>query len=226
MVEEERYLQGQLPGEGWSAVETDSVKIGTPVVDVLCGILRLNPQIKFIKYFTYDIHVNSDDELIALDLKDLPVKQVNKTNLVKISDDIHYVVEAECSETGRDIEHVLGISSKVILESGEEAHIPMIDFMDKKHQASFDTKVVSNTLSFFPGYIITTDNSRHYWGRKLLTPIEWEQFMRYSKEYLGKFGQDVCPGFYDFSLKRGFSGLRIFAYPPYKKVEPHVESII
>ncbi len=226
MTVDSGWIQPKFSGEDWKSFESKRLESGTLAADVLGHIIQINPNIKSIHYFGYDCHVNSDEELLAVDIKELPVERVNIQNLKKISDEIHYFIPAELSETDKDVEMVLGISSRVELVTGEVAHIPMIDFMDQRFQAHFNYPKAAEALGLYPGYILRTDNSRHFWGTKLLSQEDWLSFLNYSRQTLAKAGQDVCEGFFDFSIKRGFSGLRIFAYPPYKKTEPYLEATV
>lgn len=220
------FAQIRFPQEFWDQTEAVSTEIGLPSCDFFCKVVQENKQIKKITYFSYDLHVNSDDELMALDLKELSAAHVTRERLTDLSQKIHRWIGARDSETGRDVEIALGVSSQVTLYEGGTAHLPMLDFMDRNINPKLDLKIVTVLLKPYPGAILETGNSFHFLGRRLLSEDDWRSFMNNSRKALSKYGQDVCEGFFDFSLRRGFSGLRLFAYPRFKKVEPCIVALV
>lgn len=222
----EMQFQSSFPDKFWEGIEDRNLELGLNTSELLCKIVDDNPRIQSFQYFSYNMMVDSEGELKALNLQELPAHDLSRDRLEKLSKKIYRLVPAEKSTNGMAEVYGLGISSRVLLKDGSKAHIPMLDFMSRKHYANFNVDVVQELLKPFPGDILETGNSYHYLGRKLLTEHEWRSFLHNTHGVFGKRLQDLCEGFFDYSLKRGFSGLRIFAYPPYKKVEPYVVAII
>lgn len=121
----------------------------------------------------------------------------------------------------------LGIFSKVLLNTNEAFHIPMMDFEIEKSETGLNT-VLSRLrhVGISNGWILETGASYHYYGQQLLSHEEWVDFMgvclltsivhtRKNIEYVAD------PRYIGHSLRRGGNVLRLTSRAD-KNLEPVV----
>jgi hypothetical protein len=72
----------------------------------------------------------------------------------------------------------LAVSSRVVLNNHEEAHIPLVDFqcMQSKRNLIHLT-LAMRRINHMGGVILNSGNSYHYYGISLLTDTEWRQYI-------------------------------------------------
>ncbi len=97
-----------------------------------------------------------------------------------------HTVSEDCvtlEELGRIVEALrkdsgLAVSSQVILEAENEAHIPLIDFgCRRSHENLARVVIAMRAIDSGGGVILNSGNSYHYYGRSLLTNREWREFL-------------------------------------------------
>ena len=115
----------------------------------------------------------------------------------------------------------LGITSKVKLRNGESRHIPQVDFACPYSSKNLEKvhRCLSHFVKIKPGYILKSGRSYHFYSSTLLTQRKWEVFIGNSLlcNLRGK-SVVVDARWFAYSIRRGFSNLRIIA--SYNKPEP------
>lgn len=199
----------------------DDIKIGSPAELVFRRIIEHHKQIKTFTVFTYDLHINSGDELQTVGMRPMRRKDLKNDGLRRWSDQNHLIVREENDEEGQEKEFGMAIASVVKMYDGSIKHIPMLDFESRsKSQFILNPRRISNILRPFPGFLLETGDSLHFWGINLLSPRRWEKFLTFAND---KFNDDeIDRSFIEFSEKRRFSGLRIYNYGDIKRTAPYV----
>ncbi len=84
----------------------------------------------------------------------------------------------DLNTTGLDDEKYCGIISPVMLASGKEAQMMLIDFScDKSAEKEAEVTAFLKKNKFAPGYILDSGNSYHFYGRRVLESGSWRDFM-------------------------------------------------
>lgn len=217
---------------------SNNVEVGDCAFDVLSEIISLHPEIKGINLIFYDFETSSFEgeftENISLWI---PTSLVNRHNLEEIS---------KFYFNFQDNGYLMAVSSKVLLENDDYAHIPMMDFdgdfwerlVRRIKNVEGDVEINKMELAIvkfcsIPGVILDSGASYHYWGFTLLSEEEWKEVISNWLEVESKRKSILNrppiydEGFLAASLKRGYSGLRIFGYKDTDKdVEPTVEALV
>lgn len=204
----------------------DRLKTGDSAVAVFCEIVRINPMIEAFSVKFYPQATKSDDSDIEHEGESkfsqpkmwLPRSCASEEMLRNISD-ISFRKSRE--------ENILGICSEVSLKSNETMHIPMIDFAVEDTEAA--RLFVASMVSSSKGALLSTGNSFHFWGTKLMARGEWYQTMQnYSNSESRRKDKPLFEkNFLKISLKRSYAALRIFGYPgTVHETEPKVVGVI
>lgn len=210
-LESYRSLQFTLWGEKIVQISRELLKVGMIAGEVVKNIFDVYGVEKFSytkyepesmyplgSFQPYRWHVWSDLKTIQ-DLSDLVVIQSTQT----------FEFEGTIFKSPQEI---MAIGSQVILE-GKVMHIPMLDF--NFSEADLDRNEISK-LGLPTGVVLKTDHSFHYYGLELMSPQQWRVWMCKLAEFENS---DVLFGseYLQICLDRGYSALRIFAYPNTKK---------
>src|ERR1041385_1222374 len=68
----------------------------------------------------------------------------------------------------------IAFSSKVVLNTGEERHLPLLDFHCANNAANLSLScAVIQLLEIGPGYLLESGDSYHFYGSALLTLVEY-----------------------------------------------------
>ncbi|MFA6981609.1 MAG: hypothetical protein WC243_01110 [Patescibacteria group bacterium] len=109
----------------------------------------------------------------------------------------------------------IGIFDRVLLESGEYKHIPMMDFDIEKSPSNLELLVARlKNSEIKEGWIVESGASYHYFGSSLLTETEWVDFIGrclltsvvHNRQNIQQIAD---PRFIGHSLRRGGCNLRI-----------------
>ncbi len=145
-----------------------------------------------------------------------PVKELIEVHGQWVSSSLEGLVE------GLDLTKAIGLTSKIQTKD-KVRHIPMIDFEDalksNKWNYGFEAQL-SDALDKvnMKGFLVSSGNSYHFYGNRLLKENEWRIFMEMLKEV--PFVDEKWP---DLQLMQGYSMLRItpsirkFTQPCYLK---------
>jgi len=105
-------------------------------------------------------------------------------------------------------EIAVGISSRVVMDNGSIMHVPIIDFINPprpSYESLYSDEFIDLVRKFgLSGVLLESGNSYHFYGNKLQTPEEREQFIAKisEEELVGKFWPKL-------QLEQGYSLLRI-----------------
>ena len=120
-------------------------------------------------------------------------------------------------------DEVLSVVSKVRTTSGEEMHIPLINFHP---EGAFGLNEIKKALAYAcqrkHGALLKSGRFYHYYGDFLLSQREWENF-------LGMFlipVHLVHPSYVGHALKYGFNTLRLTPGKAYKSQTPRVTEVL
>jgi hypothetical protein len=221
-VSELRRSQGHgspIGGEN-DAVASLPHLTGLPPIDVLRTILKRNPSIAAVNLWAYEGDVpwtvpSAGSDKVWLDRS----RVLAEATLQEI-----------CAELGPQVE--LGVFSKVRTGNGGMAHIPMMDFRisNLSQPASFVERRLREEGVDYPGWILDSGASYHYYGCRLISADEWIVFV-------GRClltGNRVKPREYKevadsrhvgHSLKQGGNVLRITANSPFQRLPAVVARI-
>lgn len=176
--------------------------IGSSPIDVFKQIVSINPQISKVNLWRYVYKPIQFEEP-----GENPI-WLNRDELFK-EQRLKELIE----ELPQDAQ--IGVFSKVLLESGEFAHIPMMDFNLNKTERGLSLVVERHKKAqVSSGWVLETGESFHYYGSQLLTEQGWIDFMGtclltsvvHSRQNI----EQVCdPRYVGHSLKRGGCVLRI-----------------
>jgi hypothetical protein len=73
---------------------------------------------------------------------------------------------------------LLGILSRVVLKTGVEAHIPMMDFVCPPSPENLETLIfLLGGLRYGKGWVVESGRSYHFYGSKLVRGIDWNVFL-------------------------------------------------
>lgn len=221
------YRQLNLPirGSPKSRERLGEVPLGSPAEVVFRKILQWNRPIRTFYLLTYDLYVNSEDTLQAVGMRPIRRKELRRNTLLKFSDQTHRRVGAKRSPDCQNHYFGMAVASKVLVKGDEGdtvAHIPQLDFASRsRYQAILDPVSISERLKpQYPGYLLETGDSLHFWGINPLTQDGWRKFLRYATEVFTV--DEIDPAFIEFSEQRGFSGLRAYSYGKVKPITPYV----
>jgi hypothetical protein len=211
-------------------VVSERLREGMTACGVLEDIAALYPGITAFNLVFYDAQLNSTDgDFIENRSVWIPRDYVKRDILKQISD-----VNYKESNSVR----MMAVSSQVMLEARTFAHILMLDFasdgvLARPSDADEDYVLPGDATKFvsMPGAILDSGASHHYWGETLLTRSDWETTLQTFELMEIKRMKNGLPlydkGFLHASLKRGYSALRLFAYPGTgKPKEPSVVALI
>ncbi len=192
--------------------------IGAAPLDVFTHIVAVNPQIAVVNFWTYvykpvqfaepgeNPHWITREEFLSRDV--LP-------KLIKgLPDDAQ-----------------LGVFSKVRLNSGGVAHIPMMDFSIPKGDRGIAVVIERlQKAGLHKTWILETGESYHLYGQDLLSEEEWVQFMGTCLltsvvHQRDDIEQIADPRYIGHSLKRGGNVLRVTTRA-IKSFEPKVIAFI
>ena len=198
---------------------SERLKIGSTACDVLEEIVALHPLINAVNLIFYIPHLNSTDGVFAENRNVwLPRKLINRNNLKEIS-------EANFKASNKEI--MMAVSSEVMLEGRNFAHVPMIDF-----SCDINLEEIVPKVNSIPGVILKSGESFHYWGTSLVTRESWADMVdiRLRAEDSRKAhhqGVIYDSGFFEASLERNYSALRLFGYAgTNKETEPSAVALI
>jgi len=153
---------------------------GQPAPEVVRKIVEVNPQISRIAVVQYCSWGDSDEKEISEWWE-----TVHRMSRKDVLNSLLYIAIAGVLNLGDEEESIgwrglaVSVSSKVELDSGKEAQIPMLDFTiwpTSKNLLILKDKLLE--LNFPPGFIINSGNSYHYWGTQLLGPRKWLSWLK------------------------------------------------
>ena len=181
-------------------------------VDIINRILERNhgiAEITFAAYF-YVPQSLTDKGLLKL-------HRISKPNREKIKHFIQLLLQKKRKRWS------LGVTSRVLLKNGEFRHIPQIDFACVKSSTNLRRmiKCLRRFVKIKPGYILESGRSYHYYGARLLDQRQREIFVG-NCLLCNPAGKKpiVDTRWFAYSLRRGFSNLRIAASD--SKPEPKI----
>jgi hypothetical protein len=199
----------------------DRLSIGSPGLDVFRQVVRLNPDVSDISLVLYDSTDNSDDRWSKnQSLVWLPKAVLEGDSLKQIA-----------ISNFRNSHLLLAAGSKVKMDHGSFAHIPMMDLNNELENSELTPDQILSKFSSLRGVLLATDHSYHMWCPNLMREEAWTDLMvdreRVEAGRNTTTGEPICDtGFIKKSLERGFAGLRIFGYERTEKIsEPQVVAI-
>jgi hypothetical protein len=198
----------------------ESIGVGATASEVLEHIVRVNQEIYRIVFAVYNLYYDSDKDILPIQSRYvLPVSDHLLDVLQEQSDKVSAVVEGDIV---REYTHrgAIAITSLVLLPDSSRKYIPMADFNCEKSPENIQR--IQEVLSGYPGVILETDNSYHFWSLKLLTTVEWHGFLNLCMQRATGLNAVFDEKHVYSSQARGYSALRIHAYPGDKDVEPRV----
>ena len=192
--------------------------IGASPIDVFTHIVRINPQITKVNLWRYVY-------------KPVQFQEPGQNPIWLTRDELFQGQRLKGLIDGLPEDAQIGVFSKVLLESGEFAHIPMMDFNQDKTEQGL--RLVVERLKkarVSRGWVLETGKSYHYYGSQLLTELGWVDFMGtclltsvvHSRENIE---QVADPRYIGHSLRRGGCVLRITTQAS-KKFKPEVAAFI
>lgn len=206
--------------------EANEKYLGLSTLECVRIVVAQNPQIAAIYFRGYNYIPNKttkDDELVYA---------IGRNELLT-GDIIRKIVE-QLPEGWN-----LAADSKVILQNGKIAHLPMIDLSPGKSDESKE-RIVSRLNEIITpiiggGFLLETERSYHFLGSRVLTIEEWFQFLGYSliTSIVTKTPDDQ-PNIHEViadyryighALIRGSTGLRVTANGE-KTVAPKVVAVL
>lgn len=219
----ETYRQLNLPqcGVVMTHERFGLIPNGSPAELVFRRIVERHKKITAFSVFSYNLLANSQDELQVTETRPLRRRDLRDHNVLRrLSNELHRKVDAGLRREATIQEFGVAIASRVAIRGGV-AQIPMLDFASRsKRGATLDPLEISEMLAPYKGFLLETGDSLHFWGISLLTPVGWNRFLSYAE---GNLSKDVVePAFFEFSARKGFSGLRIHAYGKVKPTAPYV----
>ncbi len=225
----------------WSSDETpevrvvpDKIKVGDNALSVFREVLRLNSNIEAFTITSYGDWSKSDDieSPLAQKLIYLPKSFALEDNILTKISNVNFLGKIFVEDNDCQIGDMIAIGSKVKLVDGTEMHIPMMDFASELDMDIMNIVAEFSRFNKFPGAILNSGNSYHYWGINLLTIPQYQAFMKKRLELEEGYRNSGGESFYDInyikeSVNRGFTALRIFGYPETEKdKEPSVVALI
>lgn len=186
------------------AISFETLKRGDGAFAVLKRILEFHPEVYRISLCFYPKD-NYEAETGASQLVWLPVEIATEDNLRMLS--------SANFKAGRNL---MALGSKVDIGYFKFMHIQQMNFAVCKKPISEELR-----LSVFgrntPGALLSTGESYHYWGARLLTEDEFcsDLQTRLIVEKRRKTNKELPlydEKYIEESLKRGFTALRLFGY--------------
>lgn len=139
--------------------------IGQPVYNLICELVRQQPQIGFVslkRYIYSDPHTvkGGPSEIIRLARNAfLTREEVNKM--------------ASALKGGWN----LGFNSRVQLQDGTTAHLPMVDLAVTGEKGRLKAKERIREIVGRGGFLVESGNSYHFYGKGLLLEDAWVNFL-------------------------------------------------
>lgn len=192
------------------------VKKGTPSENLFRTLLRVHPYVEMFSTHSYVPH-NPDEP----DNKELTWYFAGKITQPKLSG-LNDLSSITTGGWERKIK-LLGIASKVKTGSEGILNIPMLDFVKDPEFNEKNFRYIGQVLENYPGYLLNTGNSFHYWGTRLLSEEKWKKFLTHCNDNFKGYVDDY---FLEMGEKKGFTALRIFGYSEINKDEPKVVGVI
>lgn len=222
LVETEILEQDRLPGFDRSLGYKEKVMLGSSALTVLHDVLGRNSEFSRISCVVYPAYGLSDEATDNSQQIWVEVNSVTRSRLQSVSD--RYKPEDEVignPELGT-VTWALGVCSNVAMKNGTQLHVPMMDFSCGEG----DVQEAVKALGESSGYVLSSGGSYHFWGHRMLDDVKWRAFLNSCRNANMVSGENLFDeGYIDISQKRGFSALRIFAYPLEKPVEPFVVGV-
>lgn len=178
--------------------------IGASSVNVLEHIVQINPDIAKISFWVY---VYRPIQFTESGQNPLYVPRTDVLN------DSQGVVSRIVNSLPNEAQ--VGVFSEVLLNNGDKAHIPMMDFgIPKSDEGLGVVKERLQRAEIHNVWILETGESYHLYGKDLLSPQEWLNFMGtclltsvvHSRDNIT---QVADPRYIGHSLKRGGCVLRV-----------------
>jgi len=190
--------------------------IGEHASAIVTEILSLNPGIQKVSWVVYDW--TDESETIGGGKNSQPLFWVERKKVDKLlngsrEEALSILTSKEIAETSLQVS---AVTSLVVLD-GKLAHVPQMDF-----RGSALVNDLQERVKFFLGpgkwEIVNTGGSYHAWGiGSLMTMGEWRNFMERVQVFGKRHNETdlLVPdiGFIEYSLRRGFSALRIHEIP-------------
>jgi hypothetical protein len=122
----------------------------------------------------------------------------------------------------RDVSNVISLSSRVHID-GEHKHLALMNLHPEEDLSYEDiTRIVRLVTSRMPGYLLTSGRFYHFYGLRLLSVREWNQFI--AAWLMPTI--IVSPRYVGHSLYRGYATLRLTTNPTYKPSLPTASALI
>jgi|GEM_PF-5899970 hypothetical protein len=229
MVEQIIKQPSLIPTEVSARVSHEGLVVGSTASDIFLGILKSNPDIDGVtitKYMpgdsSYEFNQGSHFPLLRYSKLEKGVLRLLDKWQPPLSDPPP--ADDYLRELG--LFWAMGVSSKVVLKDGSTAHIPMMDHQCEVNDAN-EQAIVDNMKGSYPGYLLKSGKSYHYWGLNLLNHQAWLQFLSHCNQAVDDLKETSLDDNYLRESKlNGFTVLRLFAYPPDLPTEPSVIRII
>lgn len=160
-------------------------EINRSAIDTIAEIVRLNPAIEKIVLVSYSERpswregraegwIHKPGEIEDALRQDDGVREFREVERADLSiQNLWRFIDIQ-SGLGR----LVGITSRVLIRSGEFAHIPMMDFLCPPSEENLKTLLqVFGKVAEYRGFILNSGNSYHYYGTRLLTDSQWRTFL-------------------------------------------------
>jgi hypothetical protein len=198
------------------------LNINQTSLEVLKSIFRGHPEVEQITMLKHPVEINwrvrckgyeeKTFNLIEGFLHDKPleIRNFTRESFERLTQDELQSASAEGA--------VWSISSKVICTTGEEKHLPMMNF----HPEVDTLELINASLKYIckdrEGCLLKSGRFYHYYGNFLLSPSEWLIFM---SEFLMPC-EIVSPRYVGHRIFDGYCTLRLSSEPNFKPQVPYV----
>lgn len=195
-----------------------TIAIGSTAEAVFRRIIEANKHVHSFTVYSYNMMVDSDDEQQIDRMRPMRRKDVRHNGLQQRSREFY---KRSVSPEGTPQVFGMAVSSVLTLRNGRLAYIPMLDFASRtKEDVVLRVETIKDVLRPYPGFLLETGNSYHFWGTQILSLERWREFLLSAARSFTHNELDTA--YIDYSLQRNFNGLRLFAYGKTKPVTPHV----
>jgi len=206
--------------------------VGQPAAEIVRKIVEANPQISKITVVQYCCLYSSnyDSEIEEETPGELGWEVFEQMSRKAVLGNFIYFTIANALDLQNDDlggygGYAVGVASKVELDSGKKAQIPMLDFYIR--QTPEHLEILKKRLSennFPPGFIVNSGGSYHYWGIQLLGPREWLNWLKRISAKESPIFEMIDHRWVERSLNSRCGYLRIA--PSDNKKQPKIEALI
>jgi hypothetical protein len=161
-----------------------TVRIGDTAPELVVALSRINPQLKSLSFTIY-LPVPGVDERVG-DVDDTELREIarnflhhdyssNKQWLVDASELTIEMIRAKIASIPPGL--ALGLESKCTFHDSTTRYIPMVDFKPSPSEHNLELLKCFLKELAFPGSIVDSGGSYHFYGFDFLNEREWIEFM-------------------------------------------------